>query len=171
MHIRHVLAFFHGRLPARRLVALHLFGHALIGDGDRAHAGPYRVAIGMIAMVMRIENELHRLGRDFLGVRHRQPRPAREIGVHDDQVALHLDDDVVAVLLVHEIALAEPHARRDLFHRVRLRIPARDHKSRREQSRKASQHPNSLAPHMLVILPHYNDRFSVSSIFNSSISR
>ena len=55
----------------------------------------------MIAVMMGIEDVLDRLRRNLLGVLHRQPRAAREIGIHDDEVVLHLDDDVVAVVLVH----------------------------------------------------------------------
>src|SRR5258707_498586 len=39
-----------------------------------------------------------------------------------DEVILHLDDDVVAVAQVHQIAFPEPHAGEDLLHRFRLRL-------------------------------------------------
>src|SRR5207248_11498872 len=124
VQFRDVLALLGGGLPAGRLIALHFVGDALIGDGDGAHLGPDRVAVGMVAMVVRVEDELDGLGGDLLGVIDHFARTAGEIGVDDDEVILHLDDGVVAVALVLDVAFAEPDAGGDLFDGVGLGIAA-----------------------------------------------
>jgi len=54
----------------------------------------------------------------------REQRAAGGIGVDHDQVVLHLDDDVVAVAEVGQIALAEPDAGHDKFDLTRLSLGA-----------------------------------------------
>ena len=82
----------------------------------------------MIAVVVRIEDVLHRLGRNLLDIREGGPCPAGEVGVHHDQVVLHLDDDVVAVAEILQIALAEPDPRPDLLYGFRSGLRPGDEK-------------------------------------------
>ena len=84
----------------------------------------FRPLEGVIAVMVRIEDVLHRLAGEPFDIGQRGAGAAWKVGVHHDQVVLHLDDDVVAVAQVHQVALAEPYPRHDLFHRPRLRIRA-----------------------------------------------
>src|SRR5215470_14680105 len=68
-------------------------------------------------MVVCIEDVLHGLRRDLFDVRHGRAGAAGVIGIHDDEVVLHLDDDVIAMAILVEIALPEPDARDDLLDR------------------------------------------------------
>ena len=54
----------------------------------------------------------------------REQRAAGGIGVDHDQVVLHLDNDVVAVAEVGQIALAEPDAGNDEIRLTRLSLGA-----------------------------------------------
>ena len=114
MHVRDILALCGGKLPAGRLVAFHLLGDSAIGQRGRAGLGPDGIAVGMVAVMMGIENILHRLGGDALDVGHGGAGAVREVGIDHDQIVFHFDDDVVAVAEVFEVAFAEPHPGRDL---------------------------------------------------------
>ena len=72
-------------------------------------------------MMVGVEDILHRFGRDLFRVGHSEPRAAWEIGIHNNEVILHLDDDVVAVSEILDIAFPEPNARHDLFCRPGFR--------------------------------------------------
>src|SRR5205085_8460764 len=78
-------------------------------------------------------------------------RTARKIRVHHDQIIFHLDDDVVAVPQVLQVAFAEPDARNDLLHRSRLRVTCRDKKRQRYQNCKRSQDPHASLHHCLAL--------------------
>src|SRR5215475_7886953 len=71
----------------------------------------------MIAVMVGVENVFHRLGGDALAIGEGGARATRIVGVDYEQVVFHLDDDVVAVALVH-ITLAEPDARSNVFHLI-----------------------------------------------------
>ena len=60
-------------------------------------------------------------------------RAARKVGVHHNQVILHLDDDVVAVAQVLQIALAKPDARQDRLYGFGLGVCAHDKQGRGHQ--------------------------------------
>ena len=61
VHFGDIFTFLGCRLPALRLVALHLLSNGLVRDGNRAHLRPDRIAIGMIAVMMGVEDIFHRL--------------------------------------------------------------------------------------------------------------
>jgi hypothetical protein len=143
LHLRHVLPALLRVLPARRLQPLQLIGHALEGEGRRAALRPHRVAVEMVAVVVGVEDVLHRLRRDAFGVGHRSPRPARKIRVHHDEVVLHLDDHVVAMAQVLDVALAEPHTRRHHADRFRNRVRTRGEKGKAAQGGKRHQEERS----------------------------
>ena len=119
---RYVGALLGGGLPARRFVTLHLFGDSHVRQGGCASLGPDWIAVGMVAVVMSIEDVLDGFGRDAVGGFQGESRAAGEIGVDDDQVILHLDDDVVGVAEVREVAFTEPDAGNDQFDLARLRL-------------------------------------------------
>src|SRR5437016_2062495 len=78
----------------------------------------------MVAVMVRVENILHRLVGDALGRLHGQARADGVVGVHHDEVILHLDEDVVAVTLPLDVALAEPDAGGDQLDLIGLRVRA-----------------------------------------------
>ena len=76
----------------------------------------------MVPVVVGIEDVLHGLRRNLFNVRHRRAGAAGVIGIHDDEVVLHLDHDVIAMAVLVEIALPEPDAGDDLLDRFELGI-------------------------------------------------
>ena len=95
--------------PSLRLVAIHFVDDALLGEGRCAGIGPDNVAVGMVAMGMGVEDEQDRFGRELVDVANQFAGAAGVIGINDDEVVLHLDDDVVAITL-RRIAEEKPDA-------------------------------------------------------------
>ena len=56
MHLGYIRPAFGRGLPARRLIPLHLLSHALICQGCGAGRGPDGIAVGVVAVVVRIED-------------------------------------------------------------------------------------------------------------------
>src|SRR5262249_11804596 len=91
--------------------------------------------------MMRDEHVFHRLRRNRLGGLHNQMRAARVIGVHNDQVIFHLNDDRVGIahligstgIARYRFAFAKPDTGSDLFQLARLRASRR---GEREQNAK-----------------------------------
>jgi hypothetical protein len=102
-------------------------------------------------MMVGVEDVFNRLGRDLPGVRQHGARAAREIRVHHDEVILHFDDGVVAVALVFDVALAKPHAGRDLFDGVGLRVAAGEKESEAEQGAETGSQPEPDACHAVSL--------------------
>lgn len=98
-------------------------------------------------MMMRIENILHGLLRDFPDIPQQQVRTAWEIGIHHNEVVLHLDHHIVAVALVLHISLAEPDARSRLLHRVRFGVRLSHRQAQRRQPGKHTR-PHSPLSHI-----------------------
>jgi hypothetical protein len=73
-------------------------------------------------MVMGVKYVFHRLRRKLLYFLHGQSRTGREIGIDNDNVVLHFDDDVIAKAGPMGIPEHEPHTRRDLHGLVELGI-------------------------------------------------
>ena len=69
IHLGDILALLSCLLPALWFVALHLVGDPLVGDCYSAQLGPDRIPIGVIAVMVSVEDILDGLGRDFLGIR------------------------------------------------------------------------------------------------------
>ncbi len=92
----------------------------------------------MIAVVVRIEDKLHRLRRNFRSIGQNCSRAAGEVCIHDDEIILHLDDAVVAMPLAQDIAFAKPYAGRDQLYSVGLSITSGDYKAERKQRDKSS---------------------------------
>src|SRR5689334_2051609 len=76
----------------------------------------------MVAVMVRVEDVFYRLPRNSLDVGHSSSGAAGIVGVHYDEVVLHLDDDVIAVPILIEVALPEPDARNDLLDGFKLAL-------------------------------------------------
>ncbi len=57
-----IIAHGSGGEPALGFVAVHFVGDALVGESGGAGSGPHDVAVGVIAVRVRIEDEADRLG-------------------------------------------------------------------------------------------------------------
>src|ERR1700733_15485404 len=88
-----------------RLVALHLLNHAGMRYRRCAVIHPDLIAVGVIAMMMRVESESDRLRRDRPNLRQNDFGAGREIGVNNQNMVFENDPAVVAVALVVLIAL------------------------------------------------------------------
>src|SRR5205085_7601977 len=75
----YVGAAFGGGLPARGFVALHFLSHALVSERGGAGLRPYRIAVGVVAVVVRVEDVLYGLAGDTPDSLEREARAAREI--------------------------------------------------------------------------------------------
>ena len=143
----HVGADLRRFLPARGLQALQLLRHALKGEGGGAGARPYDVAVEVVAVVVGVEDVLHRFGGDAAEVGHGGAGAAGEVGVHHDEVILHLDDGVVAVAEVGEISLAEPDAGRDEAHDFGVGVGTRDEQGQTAEHGKGGKEQGAQAKH------------------------
>ena len=139
VQLRHILAGLSRGQPAGRFEAFQLLGNGLKRQGSRAGLRPQKVAVQMIAVMMGIEHVLHRFGRNAPGVGQGCAGPAREIGVHHDEIVLHFDKDVIAMALLQQIALAKPNAGRNQAHRLRLGVGAGNQQRDGAQNSKAQQ--------------------------------
>ena len=144
VQFRYILAAGGVGSPAGWFVPAHLFRYALIGEGGGACLGPERVAISMIAVMMRIEDVLYRFRGNRLDVRHERPCAARVVRVHDNQIIGHLDDDVIAMAELIQIALAKPHAWNDLLNGFQLGVGAGRHERRQGEYRKGTAGKQSM---------------------------
>src|SRR5688572_17456484 len=72
--------------------------------------------------MMSVKHVLDRLRRNLLSVAYRQSGAAREVSIDDDEIILHLDNDVIAVARILYFALTEPHAGSNLLDRTRLGV-------------------------------------------------
>src|SRR5579875_469029 len=138
VEIGYVLALFDGGLPASRFEALHLFSNALECEGGGAGLGPEHVAVDVVAVVVGVENVADGLGGDAFHIGHGGAGAAGIIGVDDDDVIFHLDNDVVGVALI-EIAFAEPDSRRHDAHGLGIGLGARCQKSQAGKDGKSGQ--------------------------------
>ena len=153
IQFRHVFATRGVGPPARGFITAHLFSHAPVSERGSTRLCPEGVAVSVIAVMMRVEYELHWLGGNRLDVRHERTGAARVIGVHNEQVILHLDHDVVAVAVLIEIALAEPNARDDLLDGFKLGVRAGSQESTQRKNCKRNSGKQSL--HLI----HPHERF------------
>src|SRR5262249_60688816 len=95
---------------------------------------------------------------------YREPCAAWKIGVHDDEVVAHLDDDVVAMTLALEVSFAEPHPRHDLLDRAGLRARAGDEQRQQRESGKpccdaranGSHKPSGRSPSVLSLCREFH---------------
>ena len=133
--------------PTLGLVTLHLLRHPDIGQRRRAHFGPDGVSVGVVAVVVRVENVLDGLAGKLLRVGRGQARAGGEVGVDDDEIVLHLNDDVIAMPLLLDVAFAEPNAGYDLLNSVRLRGYAGREEDGNDESGKAAEQENSATGH------------------------
>src|SRR5437016_927456 len=102
----------------------------------------------MIAVMVRIEDKLYRLRRNFRSIRQNCSRAAGEVRIHNDQIILHLDDAVVAVPLAQDIAFAKPYAWGDQLYCVGLGIASGDDKAERKQGDKCSDQQQTDSVHI-----------------------
>src|SRR5215469_3551083 len=103
----------------------------------------------MIPVMMRVENIFYWLGGDFLGVGDGGARATGKVGIDDDEIVLHLDDDVIAMPFMHEVAFAEPDTGHDLFEAVRLSIAAGEQVAEAEQDEEAGSQVSTVEYHKL----------------------
>src|ERR1035438_2165205 len=101
MEFGHIGAALDGGQPARRFQAFHFGGYTGEGDGGRPGLGPDRVAVNVVAVVVRVEDILDGLGREAFAIGHGAARAAGIVGFDDHQIIFHLDDRVIAVALFH----------------------------------------------------------------------
>jgi hypothetical protein len=96
------------------LVAVHLVGDALVGESGGAGGGPGGVAVGVVAVVMGVKDVADGFGGEGFGDGDEFFSAGGVVGVDDDEVIAHLDDDGVAVTLGC-VAEKEPNAWGDLL--------------------------------------------------------
>jgi len=70
----------------------------------------------MVSMMMGVKDIFHRLLGGLLDICKASLCAAGIVGVHDNQIILHLDPDIVAVTLFDNFTLSEPNSRADLLH-------------------------------------------------------
>ena len=84
-------------------------------DRHRALLDPDLVAIGMIAMVMRVEGKAHRLVGDRFDLGNDLLRAGGKIGVDDQDVILEDNPAIVAMAVPLDVAFMEINVGRDEF--------------------------------------------------------
>jgi hypothetical protein len=126
-------------------------------DDRRPLLGKHRVAVGMIAMVMRVEHVTDRFLGGLANIGDDVARLFGEVGVVDQDIILEDDPDVVAAAEDHALVggadrrVAEENARRDLPHLIELhlgdRLPREPGTDKTEQqSRQSGAHGGSPGP-------------------------
>jgi len=75
----------------------------------------------VVSVVVSDEHIFHGLRRKLPRILHGEARAAGKVRIHHDQVIGHLDDHVVAVSEMLDIAFAKPHSGGDAFGRIGLR--------------------------------------------------
>jgi len=146
--VAHVGALFGGLLPALGLIAFHLVDDTFVRKRGGAGFGPDGIAVGVITVMVGIEDVADRFGGEFADVGESGLRAAREVGVNDYQIVFHLDDDVVAMALAFDVAFAKPDALDDFLDCVRLGIGLGDEDAGGEQTGESSNEERAL--HRLV---------------------
>ena len=102
------------------LVFFHFFDHADAGDRGGAVLDPDAVAVGMVPVVMRIEDKTNRLVGNGLDFRNNVLRPRGKIAVDDQHVIVENNPAIIAMSATLEIALVEINPRGDIRHLVDL---------------------------------------------------
>ena len=124
----HVLAVLRGVLPLLRAVRLQQAGGVLVGDDLRALLRPHRVAVRVVAVVVRVQHVLDRLLGGLLDVGDHVRGLLGEVRVDDDDVVFEDDPGVVAAaernlrVVGGDGRVAEEDAGGDLLHVVELHL-------------------------------------------------
>lgn len=106
-----IRARLHRVAPAGGLPAIHLVGNALEGEGGGSGGGPGGVAVGVVAVGVGVEDVADGLGREGGDEGEELVGAAGVVGVDDDEVVAHFDDDSVGVAV--GVAGEEPDAGSD----------------------------------------------------------
>jgi len=97
VEVADVFALLFGGVPAPRLVTVHLVDDAAVGEGGGAGGGPCGVAVAVVAVGVGVEDIAHWLGRERGHESDELFGAGGVVGVNDDEVVRHLDDDGVGV--------------------------------------------------------------------------
>jgi hypothetical protein len=102
-----VFAIFGEIIPTFRLEFLERLQNAFMRDGSGALIGECLVAVGVIAVLMRVENEFDWLVGDLADFRNHFVGARREIGVDDEHVIFENDPAVVAMAFAADVAFVK----------------------------------------------------------------
>ncbi len=124
-------------LPAERLVTIHLLDHFLVCDRQGSVGDPDRIPVGVVTMMMGVEDQADRLLGDLSDVCQTGLGAIGEVGVDDHHKLPEDHDPVVAMALVFQIPLAKIDSGRQLHQRSRPgRNQRRDHPRAQRNSSK-----------------------------------
>src|SRR5204862_1694593 len=118
---------FRGVLPAAWLgvviagfIFFHLGNNTDMRDRHRAVVHPDLIAVGVIAMMMRIESKTNRLVRGGLDLRNDLLRARGKVAVYDEHIIIKDYPAIVTMAVNLEIAFVKINIRRDLLGLIHL---------------------------------------------------
>src|SRR4051812_29431697 len=109
---------------------------------------PGLIAVGMVAMMVRIKSKSDRFVRDRPDFWNDLFRPGGKVAINDEDVILKNDPAIVAVSMAFDIPFVEKDVRRKICNRVDLSGRRKDEK-KSEESGHAQRHNGSVHGRMM----------------------